>query len=1026
MAELSHRQFEYGLEYQTHPDFQRDISMTVGQDETGEDTERDPNLVEERFRVDRRKLEQMLQAADEEEAELFFQNVMHMTETHISWPSKLKIGAKSKKDPHIKIAGTPAAVANAKDRIMEVLDTKSNRVTLKMDVSHTEHSHVIGKGGNNIKKVMQDTGCHIHFPDSNRNNQAEKSNQVSIAGQPVGAESARAQIRELLPLVFMFELPVTGIVQPIPDTSSPHIQQIQQTHNVTVTFKQRPRMYITTVLVRGTVSNAKAVKEATGLVVEHLTGNLGQSLPVSMTMEIAPQHHLFIMGRGGMHVKQIMQRTGASIHFPDPNNVTPQRKGTVYITGGIESVSFARQQLIGCLPLVLMFDMKEDQDVDQKRIGHLMEQLDVFISIKPKPKQPSKSVIVKSIERNSANMYEARRLLLGLERDPALPPPTKLDNSIPGLGMGNLSMIAPNLLSVNTANTLLLMNGHNTPHPPAQSPELSPTSSAPSPRWITSPSPGLFNPFMLVTQSPLCTVQTPYDVYAQCNGIKDLNQNSALIRVPSPSEKGASSNNGSSSTNSPIQSPCQSPSELVGSKVSLPLPASSPLTVNNVDTHRHIHNGSFQDIIIQKRTSPNNSGSRAELMGMRQPPGLPAPPGLQGPPQGSYQDMVIQKRPSPNNSGSRMELTGMRQPPGLPVDPRKLTPNGGYLDIVISPSNSGSGQDLRGIRQPSGSPCLNQSILLEDSVRNAPFQYAEYADNLMALQLESNTMDKLSESSVESDGSDKGQLSCDRKAPGAERPSNVGTLFTNNSPFPFDYEQKKKLATKAMQKKPDGESRIPTDIWSGLGFSKSMPESAIREQRRKQANMRAFNGLTGPNGVISEGTEPVNGDIDRDPWKDSRMRTNIEVPISAAPGDFPYTRNRMESTSRLGSMSNHMDAPGTWNLNNEDQDLVDLFSKIGLGKYADLFQQQEIDMATFMTLTDQDLKELGISTFGARRKMLLAIADLSKKQSLFPPSPSPSPSIPTFTEPPSNPFAEKAPSTLMVRRHDIISQSGRW
>lgn len=57
---------------------------------------------------------------------------------------------------------------------------QSNRVTLKMDVSHTEHSHVIGKGGNNIKKVMLDTGCHIHFPDSNRGiNVQEKSNQVS-------------------------------------------------------------------------------------------------------------------------------------------------------------------------------------------------------------------------------------------------------------------------------------------------------------------------------------------------------------------------------------------------------------------------------------------------------------------------------------------------------------------------------------------------------------------------------------------------------------------------------------------------------------------------------------------------------------------------------------------------------------------------------------------------------------------------------------------------------------------------------
>ena len=33
----------------------------------------------------------------------------------------------------------------------------------------------------------------------------------------------------------------------------------------------------------------------------------------------------------------------------------------------------------------------------------------------------------------------------------------------------------------------------------------------------------------------------------------------------------------------------------------------------------------------------------------------------------------------------------------------------------------------------------------------------------------------------------------------------------------------------------------------------------------------------------------------------------------------------------------------------------------------------QIDMATFLTLTDQDLRELGITTFGARRKMLLAI-----------------------------------------------------
>lgn len=66
---------------------------------------------------------------------------------------------------------------------------------MKLDVSYTDHSHIIGKGGLTIKRVMEETGCHIHFPDSNRSNHQEKSNQVSIAGDMEGVEKARARIR---------------------------------------------------------------------------------------------------------------------------------------------------------------------------------------------------------------------------------------------------------------------------------------------------------------------------------------------------------------------------------------------------------------------------------------------------------------------------------------------------------------------------------------------------------------------------------------------------------------------------------------------------------------------------------------------------------------------------------------------------------------------------------------------------------------------------------------------------------------
>ena len=51
-------------------------------------------------------------------------------------------------DPHVRVGGTSSEdVEKAKAMILEFLDTKSSRVTMKMDVSYTDHSHIIGKGG---------------------------------------------------------------------------------------------------------------------------------------------------------------------------------------------------------------------------------------------------------------------------------------------------------------------------------------------------------------------------------------------------------------------------------------------------------------------------------------------------------------------------------------------------------------------------------------------------------------------------------------------------------------------------------------------------------------------------------------------------------------------------------------------------------------------------------------------------------------------------------------------------------------
>ena len=170
-------------------------------------------------------------------------------------------------DPQVKVVGSPEGVSKAREMLSTTLDTKSNRVTLKVNVAYREHSHVIGREGANIKKgwaviycvrcydsltiviehyvhvvlcilclhgisfqfnsvqlcyydnnfacslciphislsppflspplplVHSETQCHIHFPDSNRFNQGEKSDQVSITGSYPAIEIARKRVR---------------------------------------------------------------------------------------------------------------------------------------------------------------------------------------------------------------------------------------------------------------------------------------------------------------------------------------------------------------------------------------------------------------------------------------------------------------------------------------------------------------------------------------------------------------------------------------------------------------------------------------------------------------------------------------------------------------------------------------------------------------------------------------------------------------------------------------------------------------
>ncbi|XP_031775730.1 protein bicaudal C homolog 1-B isoform X3 [Apis florea] len=731
------------------------------------------DLLQERFRVDRRKLEQMLLGDNNvpKPADTFFHN-------------------------------------------------QSNRVTMKLDVSYTDHSHIIGKGGLTIKRVMEETGCHIHFPDSNRSNHQEKSNQVSIAGEMEGVERARARVRNLTPLIFSFELPIMSSTQALPDSTTPYLVKIQEKYNVQVMFRTRPKLHATLVVVKGCEWEVSQVKEATVLLIHYMCQNLASQIQVQISMEISPQHHSIVLGKQSSNLKMIMQRTGTQIMFPDAGdpNIPSLKKSNVTITGGIHNVYLARQQLVGSLPLVLMFDLPEDSmsSVDTDNISQLMQSLDVFINVRHKPKQNTLSVIIKGIERNASNIYEARKQLLGLDEPrvyaeiPATYYIPNVGNIFQGNGSSNGSSPPSSLVSSLSDNlsSILTINTQTSPYC------MSPISHSPSPlglspHWGLPPIPSMFSPL------PLHHTYT----YQQ--------------------------------------------------------------HLNHLLTTQHVmHNNAIPP---HTHAQQNHGFSGIAQLHSNVPPGFHSIHGLNG------NSLTDSKEGSAYSSLSSMS-SSLSSPA---ISPRNISP--------VNPTEN--------------NPNIDLSSMLSDLTVS------------------------------------------DRRAPGCEKKSLEMAVQQNL--VPFDYEQKKLLATKAIQTKPaTNDYRVPTSAWSGYGLSQTIPPMSATDLNKELTT------TSHPSDLWKEPTASV-------------FSRDIDFGIGSG----------KDRVGQIGINSNYLEHTPSAHLknitSNRYDDLTSMLTSVGLEKYIRLFTSHEVDMATFPSLTEKDLCEIGITAWGARRKIMLLIAEMNKRTSPF-------------------------------------------
>jgi hypothetical protein len=97
-------------------------------------------------------------------------------------------------------------------------------------------------------------------------------------------------------------------------------------------------------------------------------------------------------------------------------------------------------------------------------------------------------------------------------------------------------------------------------------------------------------------------------------------------------------------------------------------------------------------------------------------------------------------------------------------------------------------------------------------------------------------------------------------------------------------------------------------------------------------------------------------------------------------------------------------------------DIVVWLRGLGLGKYEAVFRENEIDETVLPNLTAEDLKELGVTALGHRRKLLDAIAALRNEASVQTPSVKAAPARPSAEERTTAPAGE----AVGERRHITV------
>ncbi|VDK79439.1 unnamed protein product [Litomosoides sigmodontis] len=242
----------------------------------------------------------------------------------------------------IHLVGKKEDVTEVKKQLEAMITELNENVEARMDVDPKHHRHFVIRGAAVLREIQdQNGGVIISFPRAGTND-----SRVTLKGSKQCVECAKARIEEI---VEDLESQVTLKVE-IPgeyhrallSNRGQKIQELQTKYNVQIKFPDRrlrenaqneseknmdngPSV-LDTITISGRDEHCKETAEA-----------LKALVPVTKTVNVAFEHHRFLIGRSGETIRSLMQAHDVNISIPPEDTHLDE----IMITGTAENVESA-------------------------------------------------------------------------------------------------------------------------------------------------------------------------------------------------------------------------------------------------------------------------------------------------------------------------------------------------------------------------------------------------------------------------------------------------------------------------------------------------------------------------------------------------------------------------------------------------------------------------------------------------------------------------------------------------------------